>query len=93
MKLEDVLEVLPMFMLESFLDQFVFIWGREQCSKTSGEVSPSTHYYLKDLKRVYYVCHGKDYGKEDQTLLIGDEPNKVFWNPKWTSLFLESFRG
>jgi hypothetical protein len=32
MKLEDVLEVLPMLMLESFLDQFVFIWGCEQCS-------------------------------------------------------------
>jgi len=35
MKLEDVLEVLPMFMLESFLGWFVFFWGREQCSKTS----------------------------------------------------------
>jgi len=42
---------------------------------------------------VYYVCHGKDYGKEDQTLLIDDEPNKALWNLKWTSLFLESFRG
>jgi hypothetical protein len=29
MKLEDVLEVLPMLMRESFLDQFVFIWGCE----------------------------------------------------------------
>jgi hypothetical protein len=29
MKLEDVLEVLPMFMPESFSDQFVFIWGCE----------------------------------------------------------------
>jgi hypothetical protein len=29
MKLEDVLEVLPRFMLESFLDQFIFIWGHE----------------------------------------------------------------
>jgi hypothetical protein len=27
MKLEDVLKVLPMLMLEKFLDQFVFIWG------------------------------------------------------------------
>jgi hypothetical protein len=42
---------------------------------------------------VYYACHWKDYGKEDQTLLIDDEPNKVFQNPKQTSLFLESFRG
>jgi hypothetical protein len=93
MKLKDVLVVLPMFMLESFLDRFVFVWGCEKCSKTFGEVSTSTHYHLKDLKCMYYACHGKDYGKEDQTLLIDDEPNKVFWNLKWTSLFLESFRG
>jgi hypothetical protein len=77
MKPEDVLEVLPMLMVESFLDQFIFIWGREQCSQTSSEISPMSHYYLKDLKHVYYACHGKDYG-EDQTLLIDDEPNKVF---------------
>jgi hypothetical protein len=93
MKLEDVLEVFPMLMPKSFLDRFVFIWGHEQCSKTSSEISPKSHYYLKDLKHVYYACHGKDYGKEDQILLINDEPNKVFRNPKWTSLFLESFKG
>jgi hypothetical protein len=93
MKLEDVLEVLPMLMPKSFLDWFVFIWGCEQCSKTYGEISPKSYYYLKDLKRVYYACHGKDYGKEDQTLLMDDEPNKVFQNPKYISLFLESFRG
>jgi hypothetical protein len=29
MKLEDVLEVLLMFMLENFMDQFIFIWERE----------------------------------------------------------------
>ncbi len=29
MKLEDVLEVLPMFMLANFVDQFIFIWGCE----------------------------------------------------------------
>jgi hypothetical protein len=27
MKLDDVLEVLPMFMPKTFLGQFVFIWG------------------------------------------------------------------
>jgi hypothetical protein len=42
---------------------------------------------------VYYACCGKDYGEEDQTLLINDEPNKVLRNLKWTSIFLESFRG
>jgi hypothetical protein len=87
MKLEDVLEVLPMLMPESFLDQFPFIWGHEQCSKRFDEISPRSHYYLKDLKHVYYVCCGKDYGKEDQTLLIDNEPNKALWNLKWTSHF------
>jgi hypothetical protein len=33
MKFEDVLEVLPMFIPENYLQQFVFIWGHEQCSK------------------------------------------------------------
>ncbi len=82
-----------MFMPYSFLDRFVFIWRCEQCSKTFGEISLRSHYYLKDLKRVYYACHGKDYGKEDQTLLIDDEPNKALWNLKWIGFFLESFRG
>jgi len=91
-KLEDVLEVFLMLMPESFLDWFIFIWGREQCSKTSCEISPESHYYLKDLKHVYYACHGKDYGKEDQTLLIDNEPNNALWNWKWNGLFLESFR-
>jgi hypothetical protein len=36
---------------------------------------------------MYYVCCGLLYGKEDQTLLINDEPNKVLWNPKWSGLF------
>jgi hypothetical protein len=93
MKFEDVQEVLPMLMPKSLLDRFVFIWGCEQCSKMFGEISPRSHYYLKDLKYVYYACCGKDYGKEDQTLLIDDEPNKAFQNLKWIGLFLESFRG
>jgi hypothetical protein len=36
-KLEDVLEVFPMLIPKYFLDQFVFIWGCEQCSKTFGD--------------------------------------------------------
>ncbi len=78
MKLEDVLEVLPMLMPKSFLDWFIFFWGCEQCSKIYGEISLGSHYYLKDLKCVYYARCRKDYGKEDRTLLINDEPNKVF---------------
>jgi hypothetical protein len=50
MKLEDVLEVLPMLILETFLERFVFILGRELCFKTFDQISPGSHYYLKDLK-------------------------------------------
>jgi hypothetical protein len=59
MKLEDVLEVLSMFMLN------VFIWGHEQCSKIVGQISLGSHYYLKDFKHIYYGCCGLPYGKED----------------------------
>jgi hypothetical protein len=50
MKLEDVLEVIPMLIRKKIVDQFVFIWGCEQCSNTFGEISFESHYYLKDLK-------------------------------------------
>ncbi len=66
--------------------------GHEQWSKTSSQISPRSYYYLKDLKRVYYGCHGLPYGKENQTLLIDDEPSKTFQNRKWSGLVLESFR-
>jgi hypothetical protein len=42
---------------------------------------------------MYYNCHGLPNGKDDETLLIDDEPNKAFQNLKWSGLFLESFRG
>ncbi len=42
---------------------------------------------------MYYNRHELLYGKEDQTLLIDDEISKVFRNPKWNALFLESFKG
>ncbi len=93
MKLEDVLKVLPMLIPNTFVDQFVFIWRHEQCSKTSGQISFGSYYYLKDLKCVYYSCHGLLYEKEDQTLPIDDKPSKTFWNPKWSGLFLESSKG
>ncbi len=37
---------------------------------------------------MYYNRCGLPYGKEDQTLLIDDEPNNVFQNSKWSGLFL-----
>jgi len=48
---------------------------------------------LKDLDQVHFACKGLPYGDRDQTLLIDDEPNKAFQNPKWSGLFLEPFRG
>ncbi len=75
-ELEDVLEVFPMLIPITFMDYFVFIQGCEQCSKTFGLISLGS-YYLKDLKHVYYGCCGLPYGKEDQILLIDDEPNKT----------------
>jgi hypothetical protein len=36
-----------------------------------------------------YVCPRLPYGKEDQTLLIDNEPTKT----KWSGFFLKSFRG
>jgi hypothetical protein len=79
-KLDNVLEVLPMLIPKTFLEWFVFIWGHEQCSKMSGQIFLG--YYLKDLKIMYYNCRGLPYGKEDQTLLIDDEPSKAFQNMK-----------
>ncbi len=93
MKLEDVLKVLPMLILDTFMDYSIFIWGCKQCSKTSGQFFPRSYYYLKDLKWVYSTCCGLLYGKEDQTLLIDDEPSKTFWNPNWSDFFLESLKG
>jgi len=58
-----------------------------------GKISPDSYCYVKDLKRVYYACLGKDYGKEGQMLPIDEEPSKALWNPKWIGLFLESFKG
>jgi hypothetical protein len=93
MKLEDVLEGFPMLIPKTFLERFVFIWGHEQCSKMSSQISYGSYYYLKDLKIMYYNCCGLPYNKEDQTLLIDDEPNKALRNPKWNVFFLESFNG
>jgi hypothetical protein len=59
MKLEVVLKVLPMLILDTFVDQFVFFGGCEQCSKIFDQISPGSYYYLKDLKCVYMVVMGR----------------------------------
>jgi hypothetical protein len=77
MLLEDVMQVLPLLVLQTFVDQFVFIWRCEQCIRTLAQLTIRTYYYLKDLNHVYFACQGLHYGMKDQTLLIDNEPNKV----------------
>jgi hypothetical protein len=77
MLIEDVMEVFALLLPQDFIDQFVFIWGREQCLMTLGQLTTGNYYCLKDLSRVYFACRGLPYGKEDQTLLINDEPCKA----------------
>jgi hypothetical protein len=48
---------------------------------------------FEGLDRVHFACKNLFYGDKDQTLLIDDEPNKAFWNPKWNELFLKPFEG
>jgi hypothetical protein len=91
--LENVLEILPLLMPKTFIDQFVFIWGHEQCIGITGQLTHSVYYYLKDLDRVHLACKSLPYGERDQTLIIDDEPNKALWNPKWNGLFLKPFKG
>ncbi len=93
MLLEDVLEILPMLMPKTFIDQFVFVQGREQCTTTTSQFTHIVYYYLKDFDRVHLVCKGLPYGDRDQTLFIDDEPSKALYNPKWNELFLKPFRG
>jgi hypothetical protein len=39
MLLEDVFEILPLLMPKTFINQFVFVWGREQCIGTMGQLT------------------------------------------------------
>jgi len=48
---------------------------------------------LKDLDWIHLAYIGLPYGHMDYTLLIDDEPNKAFPNPKWNRHFFEPFKG
>jgi hypothetical protein len=89
--LEDVLQILPMLMPKTLVDQFVFVWD-VQCIITMGQLTRLVYYYLKDLDWVHLALRGLLYGDKDQTLSINDEPSKALWNPKWSELFLEPFK-
>ncbi len=62
MLLEDVMQVLSLLVPQAFVDQFVFIWGCEQCIKTLGQLIKRTSYYLKDLNHLYFACQGVPLG-------------------------------
>jgi hypothetical protein len=47
MLLKNVLEIIPLLMPKTLIDQFVFVWGCEQCTTTS-QFTHSIYYYLKD---------------------------------------------
>jgi hypothetical protein len=92
MKLEDVLEVLPILVPENFLGSIHFhlrTWTMLQDVLWNFTWS---HYYLKDLKWMYYACCGLPYGKEHQTLLIDDEPKKCFGIQSGVVFFLNHSR-
>ncbi len=75
--IDDVMEVLTLLLQQDFIDQFVFIWGREQCSMRLSQFIVGNYYCLKDLSCVYFVCRGLPHGKENQILLIDDEPSET----------------
>jgi hypothetical protein len=56
-----------------------------------GQISPQVPLLFIGFEMIYYGCHELPYGKEDQTLLIDNEPSKAIHNSKWSGLFLESF--
>jgi hypothetical protein len=60
---------------------------------TSNQLTTRNYYCLKDLSCVYSTYQGLPYEKEDQTMLIDDEPNKILQNSKSNGFFFwESFR-
>jgi hypothetical protein len=91
MLFKDVFEILPLLMHKNLIDQFVFVWGCQQCITTMSQFTRLVYYYLKDLDRAQFACKGLPYVDKDQTLFIDDEPSKAFQNPKWSGFFLEPF--
>jgi hypothetical protein len=87
MLIEDVMEDFNLLLPQDFIDQFVFIWGPEQCSMTSSQFTVGNYYCFKDLSCVYFACQGLPYGKEDQTLFINHELSKAFRNLKSNVFF------
>ncbi len=60
------------------LDRFVFLWRHEQGCKMFNEITPESYYYLKDLKHVYYVCHGYFMGRKIKHYWLTMNPTRHF---------------
>jgi hypothetical protein len=54
--IEDVMEVFTLLLPQDFIDQFVFIWGCEQCSMTSNQLKARNYYCFKDINHMYSAC-------------------------------------
>jgi hypothetical protein len=81
MLLEDVFKVLALLMPKSFINQFVFVWGCEQCVATMGQFTHINYHYINDLDQIHFACKGLPYEDRDQTLFIDNEPSKAIQNP------------
>jgi hypothetical protein len=90
--LEDVFETLYLLMLENLWTNLCSFENMNNALKLLVKLQLS-HLLFEGLTHVYYACCGLPYKKEDPMLLIDNEPNKMFQNPKWNSLFIESFKG
>jgi hypothetical protein len=78
MLLENAFEILPLLMPKTLINQFVFVWGHEQCIAITNQLTHSIYFYLKDLDQVHFARKGLPYGDRDQTLFIDDELSKAF---------------
>jgi len=76
MLLENAFEILPLLMPKTLINQFVFVWGHEQC--ITNQLTHSIYFYLKDLDQVHFAHKGLPCGDRDQTLFIDDELSKAF---------------
>jgi hypothetical protein len=87
MLIEDVMEVLTLLLLQDFIDQFFFIWGHEQCSMTSSQLTTRNYYYLKDLSRVYSTYQRLPYGQETKPWSLMMSQAKLFKIPRVVVFF------
>ncbi len=70
MLVEDIMEV-TLLLSQKSINQFVFIWGHEQCSLTLGQIMIGIYYYVKDFKSCVFCLL--------RIALWQRKPNIVHW--------------